>query len=52
MSGNAIIIILLVPILFQVVSHAVLAAKRHRETQARLQRIEELVGRLSGSKTS
>lgn len=45
MAGNTIIVILLVPLLFQVVYLAVRQTRRHREIQEQLRRIEELLQR-------
>ena len=45
MTGITIIIIILVPILFQVVRLSIKQEQRYRETQERLARIEEKLGR-------
>ncbi|MCW8850304.1 MAG: hypothetical protein OQJ81_10040 [Melioribacteraceae bacterium] len=43
MAGNTIIIILLIPIAFQVFLLAIKQQKRHRELLIRLQSIEEIL---------
>ena len=45
MTGITIIIIILIPILFQVVLLSIKQEKRYKETQERLARIEQKLGR-------